>query len=144
VPTEAQGGDYSPIFTVCSSKFHFLFNVAHLHHSGYIPSSVMIPQRRFSTLLHQARSYQRQRCVYHNSPTNSAAFSLYTDHQCDKGAFPRITTTILEVHTDEVWNMEWSHDGAYLASASKDKTAIIWRIGVSNEHSFYSHHRLQY
>jgi WD40 repeat protein len=56
--------------------------------------------------------------------TNSA---LYMDRQC---AFPRITTTILEAHTDEVWNMEWSHDGAYLASASKDKTAIIWRIGV--------------
>jgi len=52
------------------------------------------------------------------------------DYQCDKYAFPRITTTILEAHTDEVWNLEWSHDGAYLASASKDKTAIIWRIGV--------------
>lgn len=98
---------------------------------GYIPSSVMIPQRRFSTLLHQARSYQRQQCVYHNSPTNSTAFSLYTDHQCNKSAFPRITTTILEVHADEVWNIEWSHDGLYLASASKDKTAIIWRLIVS-------------
>ena len=44
---------------------------------------------------------------------------------------PRITTTILEVHKDEVWNIKWSHDGAYLASASKDKCAIIWRRGVS-------------
>ncbi|KAF8226747.1 WD40 repeat-like protein [Tricholoma matsutake] len=95
----------------------------------YIPPSIMIPQRRFATLLHQARSHQRQRCVYHNSPSNSSAFSLYSDHQCNKSAFPRITTTILEVHTDEVWNMEWSHDGQYLATASKDKTAIIWRLG---------------
>ena len=52
------------------------------------------------------------------------------DHQC-KAAFPRITPTILTVHTDEVWNIEWSHDGAHLASASKDKSAIMWRIGVS-------------
>ena len=50
---------------------------------------------------------------------------------CEKSDFPRITTTILQVHTDEVWNIQWSHDGAYLASASRDKSAIIWRRGVS-------------
>ncbi|RDB21395.1 WD repeat-containing protein 26 [Hypsizygus marmoreus] len=99
----------------------------------YIPSSIMIPQRRFAALLQQARSYQQQRCVYHNSPSNSMVFSLYADHQCDKSAFPRITTTILEVHTDEVWNLEWSHDGFYLASTSKDKTAIIWRLAYDAE-----------
>ena len=44
---------------------------------------------------------------------------------------PWITTTILEAHKDEVWNIQWSHDGAYLASASRDKSAIIWRRGVS-------------
>lgn len=102
-----------------------------LFHIGYISSAVMIPPRRFSTLLSQARSYQLQRCVYHNSPSSTETFSLYTDHQCDKAAFPRITTLILEGHTDEVWNIEWSHDGNYLASASKDKTAIIWKIEVS-------------
>ncbi|KAF9469273.1 WD40-repeat-containing domain protein [Collybia nuda] len=33
------------------------------------------------------------------------------------------TLTVLEgVHTDEVWNISWSHDGSRLASASKDKT----------------------
>lgn len=107
---------------------------------GYIPSSVMIPQRRFSTLLHQARSYQQQQCVYHNSPSNSTAFSLYTDHQCNKSAFPRLTTNILDVHTDEVWNLEWSHDGVYLATASKDKTAIIWRLGVRRSSAPEGHH----
>ena len=45
--------------------------------------------------------------------------------------FPWITTSILEAHKDEVWNIQWSHDGMYLASASKDKSAIIWRRGVS-------------
>ncbi|KAI0724985.1 WD40 repeat-like protein [Fomitopsis betulina] len=94
----------------------------------YIPSSVMIPQRRFATLLDQARAHQQSLCLYHNAPMNSRTFSLYTDHVCDKDAFPRVTTAILEVHTDEVWNLEWSHSGNYLASASKDKTAIIWRV----------------
>ncbi|KAF9246442.1 WD40-repeat-containing domain protein [Melanogaster broomeanus] len=42
---------------------------------------------------------------------------------------------ILDAHTDEVWNVAWSHDGLRLASASKDKTAIIWRIGSDAEPS---------
>ncbi|KAG6909629.1 hypothetical protein DXG01_016411 [Tephrocybe rancida] len=99
----------------------------------YIPSSLMIPQRRISTLLNQAQAHQRQHCLYHNSPSDSSSFSLYTDHHCNKSAFPRITTTILEVHSDEVWNMEWSHDGLQLATASKDKTAIIWRLSYDVE-----------
>ncbi|OAX42006.1 WD40 repeat-like protein [Rhizopogon vinicolor AM-OR11-026] len=107
--------------------------LADLQH--YIPASIMIPQRRFSTLLAQSRLYQRNRCLYHNSPANPISFSLFSDHMCEKDAFPRITTTILEVHTDEVWNVAWSHDGTHLASASKDKTAIIWRIGPDAEPS---------
>ena len=99
--------------------------------AGYIPSSLMIPQRRFATLLSQARSWQQNQCLYHNAPSDPRTFSLYTDHLCDTSPFPRVTTAILEVHTDEVWNMEWSHNGQYLASASKDKTAIIWRVEVS-------------
>jgi WD40 repeat protein len=62
---------------------------------------------------------------------NSSSSSLYSDHRCNESDFPRITTTILEVHKDEVWNIKWSHDGAYLASASKDESAIIWCRGVS-------------
>ena len=98
--------------------------------TGYIPSSVMIPQRRFATLLEQARGYQQSQCLYHNVPPKSRSYSLYTDHLCDRNAFPRVTTAVLEVHSDEVWNLEWSHSGRYLATASRDKTAIIWRIEV--------------
>ena len=93
----------------------------------------MIPQRRFATLLEQARAYQQSRCLYHNVPLRNQTYSLYTDHMCDRNAFPRITTAVLSVHEDEVWNLEWSHNGKYLATASKDKTAIIWRIEVSTE-----------
>ncbi|KAJ6525716.1 WD40-repeat-containing domain protein [Mycena capillaripes] len=99
----------------------------------YIPPSIMIPPRRFSTLLHQANAYQRQQCVYHNLPTSPTGFSLFSDHQCDKTGFPRVTTTILEVHTDEVWMLEWSRDGNFLASSSSDKSVIIWGIGPETE-----------
>lgn len=91
----------------------------------------MIPPRRFVTLLDQARLHQISQCIYHNAPVTPQHFSLYADHTCDTNLFPRITTTILQVHTDEVWSLEWSHSGRYLASASKDKSVIVWSVGVS-------------
>jgi len=88
----------------------------------------MIPPRRFVTLLDQARLHQISQCIYHNAPITPQHFSLYADHTCDTDLFPRIT--ILQVHTDEVWSLEWSHNGKFLASASKDKSVIIWSVGV--------------
>lgn len=90
----------------------------------------MIPPRRFVTLLDQARLHQISQCIYHNAPVTPQHFSLYADHTCDTDLFPRITTTILQVHTDEVWSLEWSHSGTFLASASKDRSVIIWSVGV--------------
>ena len=115
----------------CVSSFRLLSPLLTQHDKEHIPSAVMIPQRRFLTLLEQSRLWQQQRCPYHNAPSDSLSFSLYRDHHCDSSCFPNTTTTILEVHTDEVWSIEWSHNGEYLASAGKDKSAIIWRVGVS-------------
>ncbi|TFK30111.1 WD repeat-containing protein [Coprinopsis marcescibilis] len=108
-----------------------LLNSLHNH----IPSSVMIPERRFATLLDQSFAHQRLHCLYHNSRSDATSFSLYSDHQCGKSGFPNVTTTILDMHTDEVWVMEWSHNGQYLASAGKDKKAIIWKMGSTVDSS---------
>lgn len=95
----------------------------------------MIQPRRMSVLLSQAQSFQRQRCTYHNAPPTNGysggqGGSLYIDHECDISAFPRATTLILEEHADEVWNLSWNHAGTHLATAGKDKRALVWRIGV--------------
>ncbi|KAI0312503.1 WD40 repeat-like protein [Amylostereum chailletii] len=99
----------------------------------FIPSSVMIPPRRFRTLLNQALHHQRSQCLHHNTSSTSGEFSLFDDHECNSDMFPRVTTTILEIHTDEVWNLEWSHNGKRLATASKDKSVIVWAIGTEPE-----------
>ena len=124
----------------------------------------MIPRRRMANLITQARAHQYQHCLYHNMPSllpqltmpsqassralelshpiknqnnHGPLLSLFSDHYCDRSCFPRVTSNILGVHTDEVWQIEWSHDGKYLASASKDQTAIIWEVGVSINEVFF-------
>lgn len=93
-----------------------------------ISPSVMVPSRRLASLLDQARTHQQQSCLYHDE---HGSLSLYNDHQCVSGAFPSVTTHVLADHTDEVWRVEWSPDGNFLASASKDKTAVIWQLKVN-------------
>lgn len=39
---------------------------------------------------------------------------------------PSVASQTLEHHTDEVWALQFSHDGRHLASASKDGSVILW------------------
>lgn len=45
---------------------------------------------------------------------------------------------ILDAHDDEVWFVQFSHNGKYLASASNDRTAIIWEVIFHNLHFLFS------
>jgi len=88
-----------------------------------ISPSVMIPENRLSTLLHQAKLLQVSQCLYHNT---SQPITLYTNHVCDKTQFPSTSIEVLTEHRDEVWNVKFSHNGRFLASSSKDGSVIIW------------------
>ncbi|CAM6099990.1 unnamed protein product [Calypogeia fissa] len=91
-----------------------------------LPPSVMIPEKRLEHLVDQALTVQREACIFHNSLDN--ALCLYTDHRCGRDQIPTKTLQVLEEHDNEVWFLQFSHDGKYLASASKDCTAIIWEV----------------
>lgn len=88
-----------------------------------ISPSVMIPDHRLATLLDQVKQSQINRCLYHNT---AVIPSLYSDHMCDRANFPLRTMRELEHHTDEVWFVQFSHDGSKLATASCDATVIIY------------------
>lgn len=92
---------------------------------GYMSPTVVIPPHRLATLLDQARKAQISKTNYW---LEDKAFSLYRDFADDPSTFPTVTTHILKDHDDEVWYLEFSHDGNYLASSSADKTVIIWNV----------------
>lgn len=97
----------------------------------------MVKEGRLETLVTQALQHQLERCEYHN-PTVTT-FSLLEDvRDADPSAvLPQHCVHTLEDHTDEVWYVAFSHDGRFLASASKDKSIKVWEFrdgeGVDSE-----------
>ncbi|KAF8390946.1 hypothetical protein HHK36_023246 [Tetracentron sinense] len=74
--------------------------------------------------------------------TSNMLRMLRIDIYCNK--FP-LMEQILKEHYDEVWFLQFSHNGKYLASSSNDRTAIIWEVnengGVSLKHTLSGHQK---
>lgn len=108
-----------------------------------LPPAVMIPERRLENLVEQALCLQRETCFLHNSLDNT--LSLYTDHQCGKDQIPSKTVQVLQGHDNEVWCLQFSHEGKYLASSSNDRSVIIWEVHedaeVSLKHILSGHQK---
>ncbi|KAF2166381.1 hypothetical protein M409DRAFT_66823 [Zasmidium cellare ATCC 36951] len=107
--------------------------------SRSISPSVMIPEHRLATLLSSVQEEQILNCRYHNTTLQP---SLYTDHECPADDFPLNTLLELRNHSDEVWFLEFSHDGSMLATAGKDGLVCVydttrWRL----KHEFREHER---
>eukprot|EP01117_Protostelium_nocturnum_P016785 TRINITY_DN6713_c0_g1_i6.p1 TRINITY_DN6713_c0_g1~~TRINITY_DN6713_c0_g1_i6.p1 ORF type:complete len:564 (+),score=180.23 TRINITY_DN6713_c0_g1_i6:331-2022(+) len=86
----------------------------------------LMKEKRLEELLKQSLQYQVSNCLYHNTSDSIESNSLYHDHQCSKSELPTKCIKILKCHTDEVWYLEFSHNGKRLASCSKDSSIIIW------------------
>lgn len=105
-----------------------------------LPPPYMLPERRLENLVEAAITSQIDRCMCHNS---SDAVSLFEDHCCNGDQLPTETIQILTDHKNEVWFVQFSHDGEYLASSSSDCMAIIWKVledgKVTLKHILQSH-----
>ncbi|CAA7017510.1 unnamed protein product [Microthlaspi erraticum] len=105
-----------------------------------IPSPVVIPDKRLEHLVEAAVMDQIDTCLYHNSWD---AVSLYKDHRCGRDQIPSESVQVLMAHKNEVWFVQFSNSGKYLATASSDCTAIIWKVLDDNRielmHTLQSH-----
>jgi len=98
----------------------------HIHHS------VMIPPSRLSNLLDQVRKGWVRKCIWHN-PVEP--LSLFVDHICDREQFPLHTVKVLD-QREEIWYLEFSHNGRHLATAGADKTVIVYNVANDWEERF--------
>lgn len=90
--------------------------------SKCISPSVMLPEHRLAVLLEQVKQKQIDTCLYHTAVSSP---SLYSDHLCDRRNF--ISEVALEICLpDEVWNVQFSHDGSKLAACGNREKVVIW------------------
>ncbi|CAN8267672.1 unnamed protein product [Cochlearia groenlandica] len=105
-----------------------------------IPLPIVIHERRLEHLVESTLLDQINTCMYHNSWDS---VSLYSDHRCGRDQIPSETVQILMAHKNEVWFVQFSDSGKYLATASSDCTAIIWKVLDDNrvelKHTLMSH-----
>ncbi|KAI4350292.1 hypothetical protein L6164_004760 [Bauhinia variegata] len=90
-----------------------------------LPPPITVPERRLEHLVETSVTSWIDSCLYHSS---SNAISLYEDHCCGRDQIPTKTIQILSEHKHEVWFVQFSNSGQYLASSSYDCTAIIWKV----------------
>lgn len=98
--------------------------LAELQH--LLPPSLLIPDRRLEELVEQALLAQAERCRYLNCAPGQQ--SLFVDLQAGPEQLPSECTQALEMHADEVWALQFSADGRWLASAGKDGAAVLWEV----------------
>jgi len=99
---------------------------------SFLPPSVLLPPRRLQTLTQQALHHQMEHCVRYNRVEPWA--DLLQDCVATEERIPQVTLARLDHHLDEVWFVQFSHDGKMLASASKDKTIAVWTLEEERPH----------
>lgn len=105
---------------VAESRVELLREVERL-----LPVPVMVPERRLVGSVEMAVEGQLKGCLYHNVEEE---VSLFEDHRCGRDQIPTDTIQVLTYHKNEVWFVQFSNNGQYLASSSSDCTAIIWKV----------------
>ncbi|VDN23697.1 unnamed protein product [Gongylonema pulchrum] len=94
-----------------------------------LPTSVMLPSNRLEKLLTQSWKMQCHECYLHvRDDVELTPDYILEDHQCDWDEFPLFTSQVLSKHSDEVWCVQFSPCGRYLATGSKSGPVHVWKV----------------
>ena len=91
-----------------------------------LSADILMPDNRLEELVEQALDAQIRRCPYHNS--RHVKPSLLEDYSAGPDSLPTVPVHSLTLHTDEVWVVQFSPNGKWLLSASRDGSAILWNV----------------
>ncbi|KAI1729793.1 WD repeat-containing protein 26 [Ditylenchus destructor] len=112
--------------------------------NAVLPPSLMLPPGRLQELLNQSYTYQVGKCDLHLPSTEETIDerAILKDHQCGNHDFPTKNTQVLGDHFAEVWCLEFSPCGQYLASGAKSNCVLLWKVAESSR-TIRVHRRLQ-
>ncbi|XP_012830912.1 PREDICTED: WD repeat-containing protein 26-like [Erythranthe guttata] len=99
-----------------------------------IPPTLMIQEKRLIELFEQALDFQKNSCRFHNLSVGEV--SLFTNHLCGREDIPSIGLEKIEGLWGEVWLLQFSHNGKYLAASTRDCFVIIWKVLESGRFSY--------
>lgn len=85
----------------------------------------MIPEHRLASLFDYVKQNQVHHCYFH---TATQPLSLLSDHVCDISNFPTYLAHVIDHHGDEVWFVDFSHDGTKLVTTGKSNDVYIYRV----------------
>ncbi|CCD22194.1 glucose-induced degradation complex subunit GID7 NDAI_0A00340 [Naumovozyma dairenensis CBS 421] len=119
--------------------------------SNYINPNDLVPKGRLITLLKQAIEYQKSQDMFNvidmdMDPTNRGendtrphVFNLLQDNSTNLGNIKFSEEYILTQNTEEIWYLQFSPDGKYLASAAADSGTDrkIFIYDVENDFQVY-------
>jgi len=97
----------------------------------YVDPQILIPENRLEQLLLQAVEYQKEHLCVLQNPQNhdpSQGVSLLQREIAPEDAIPDTTLAVLTDHEDEVWNVQFSHNGQYLATVGTDKMCFVYNV----------------
>lgn len=98
-----------------------------------LPMKDVVPEGRLEELVEQAVGAQMDGCLYHNALGRARPESLMRNYAAGPEQLPSRQADMKDGHGDEVWSVEWSHDGGRLATASKNGGAAVWELALGRE-----------
>lgn len=95
-----------------------------------LPPTLMLPPERLEELLKQSWMYQIKQCDLHVFSNEEIIDerAILKNHQCSSHDFPAKNSQVLGDHFAEVWCLEFSPCGKYLASGAKSNCVLIWKV----------------
>src|SRR6201999_2371510 len=95
-----------------------------------IDPQYFIPEGKLASLFDEIKQVWVDSCRYHNT---DVSLSLLSPHSCTRENVPSQVLRDIQGGTHEIWRVEFSPNGKYLAAGSADGVTHIYQVNGDRE-----------